>query len=346
MSIPKSKTGTSQQSFVSDHDRIQPLGQGEVRISYQSHHGAGPLASDQGILRPAPWVDIQQFVLEGQRAGFPSVLPPLIPPDSDPNSDEEYGIDPPEFSFDGPQSLKRAYPFIGAMSPTELAGVHCATMRSRGSPEETSHRGLPLPQLQLQLQLQPHQVPVFDADEFDRKLLASRSSGEVNEASQLPESRKPGKVTPDLAMPPKSQLPHLGNLMRFSQGEIVDALRELELYGHQTTVARLQDFNDLDEIVECVKALNNNGCKALLTASRRFQSTNPEASQVLALLFLITRRWPACSPDEFLDLLPGAWPPAMEKWLPCLREWNLVRANHLTPQRRKVFLKLRSRYGQ
>jgi hypothetical protein len=343
MSIPKTRTDTRQQLLVSDHDRIQPLRQGEVRISNQSHQGVEPFASNQGILRPAPWRGVQQFVLEGQRPGFPSVLPPLIRPDSDPNSDEEYGIDPLGFSFDDPQSLKRAYPFVGDMSPTELADLHRATTRSRGSPEETTHRGLPLPQQQLQPQ--PHQVRVFDTEELRRKLLASRNSGKFNdEASQLPESRKPGKVAADLAMPPVSQPPRLGNLMRFSQEEIVDALRKVKLDPRQTRVAKLQDFNDLDLSVEYVKALDSNQCQTLLTVSRRCRLTNPEASQVLALFFLITGRWPA-DPDEFLALLPGAWPPAMEKCrVPCLGEWNFVRPSQVTPQREKVFLQLRTRY--
>lgn len=256
MSIPKSKTDTRQPLLVSDRDRIQPLRQGgEVRISHQNHHGDEPLASNQGILRPTPWPGVRQFAPDGQRPGFPPVLPPLIPPDSDSEPDEEYGIDPLEFSFDGPQSLKRAYPFVGDMSPTELAGLHCATMRSRGSPEETSHGGLSLPQLQPQ----PHQVRGFDTDELRRKLLSPRNSGKFNdEASQLPERRKPGKVAPDLAMPPESKSPRLDNLMRFSQEEILDALRGLELHRHQTTVAKLQEFNNLDEIVEYVQTLGSN----------------------------------------------------------------------------------------
>lgn len=281
---------------------------------------------------------------------------PLIPPDSDLDPEEEnevvsyerrdfetYELEP-ERSFQSflgrwasgpdtydlsPAPLQRSYPFAGNMSPTEMTGLHCATMKSLRS-VETSRGGFPWPQPQPQ----PPQVRVFETDEIRLKLLASQKPRKPNaEAS-----------APDLAMPPESQPRRRGNLISFSQDENVKALKELKLDSRKKTVARLQSFDDLSDGVEYVKCLSTNSCQSLLTEARKCQTTNPEASQVLALLFLISLRWPP-DPDEFLDLLPDAWPPAMEQWrLPCLENWNMVRRSQITPKRDEVFLQLRDRY--
>ncbi|MDR6860052.1 hypothetical protein [Variovorax guangxiensis] len=79
-------------------------------------------------------------------------------------------------------------------------------------------------------------------------------------------------------------------------------------------------------MVKYVKTWEPGQSCLLLLASRKWKTTNPAASQLVALLFLFTLHSPPWEfVIEFPNLLPVTWPPALEPLRQgCLKSWSQV----------------------
>lgn len=385
MSIPKRKPNTHQQVLASDCDSIPPLQKGAVWISHQSqsHHGVETPASNQGVLRPAPWPGVQQVVLEGQHPGFPSVpssntvpspgtrrmsgpkqphsaseLTPLIPPDSYSGSDEEYGVDPLELrvldNSHGRVPTSCELPGLDSLSSNKRPEVGSPPGKRQwpfagnmSPPDLTrlNHSTVPM--------LQPLQLPkfspvqIFDADAIRKCLVESlkpQKSTPKAQAPVLPERRRHLVDKPAMPRALSEEPAYLG------PSEFVRAVQGLPLDGRQSTLGELARRNSCEEMAEFAKTLSQAQTAALLNQLRRWIAApdlldrNPKAAPLMALLLLFALYTPSLKElDEFMKILPLTWPPALEH----LRRACLGRlaALQLSRQKDAFLARLNERYG-
>ncbi|WP_309902374.1 hypothetical protein [Variovorax soli] len=176
-------------------------------------------------------------------------------------------------------------------------------------------------------------------------------SGTLVQHSRRPELQRSISA---LAASNKAPLRFGGDSITLDLSKFLQAVQGLAPTQRQPALLELKTLDSFEDMVEFVKELAPEKCRSLLHMSQNWREglngieTDLNASQLMAILLLFGRysptrdRW-----VEFCDLLPPAWPPAINDDLrkTCL-DWRAALARQTdSSSRRNMLAALNAHYG-